>query len=427
MRTVPLFALLVAACGCEVTSEQIAAWRDTQKGPGKLREALRDPGLKPELRGHALAVLAELGMLSEIDADLAPQSPGDRAAVALQAAPRLIQLAGKSEGASLSKVEKSAKDALFQIRDLVPAAERGPVDDALIAWTTVDLAGRMTAGGQSSEKILSAIGAKAGPRLAAVLVDGASSEASRLTAAQLCNRVCDREARAQAGAKLVERAKRERVIQEATLQQLGLVGGDHAVAYLTQLGGDVRQTAQLRQKALFALAQSPDPAALAPVIALARDAKVPGEVRDAAFEVAEKIGAPAVPELIKLFPDKDEKVRWRAVEAALGAGKERAVVAVLETLPDGFAYPKEDLTSFVVHDLRLIGPPALPPLRQALASKRPLARLVAVLALGEIGKAGEAAAVEALAGDGAKIKGWPAGATVGSEAKSVAARLVGKP
>ena len=75
--------------------------------------------------------------------------------------------------------------------------------------------------------------------------------------------------------------------------------------------------------------------------------------------------------------DPDETVRWRAVEAALAAGKEKAVVPVLEALNPAGKYKQEDLDSYVVHDLVLVGPAALAPLQTEMASKNAVARKVA--------------------------------------------------
>jgi hypothetical protein len=84
--------------------------------------------------------------------------------------------------------------------------------------------------------------------------------------------------------------------------------------------------------------------------------------------------------------DSDSTVRWRAVEAALAAGKQNAVVPVLEGLDPAARYKKEDLDSFVVHDLVLVGPPALAPLKSELESKNAVARQVAQAAVTRIEK-----------------------------------------
>jgi len=88
--------------------------------------------------------------------------------------------------------------------------------------------------------------------------------------------------------------------------------------------------------------------------------------------------------LVLLMRSADETARWRAVEAALAAGKQNAVVPVLEGLDPGAKYKKADLDSFVVHDLVLVGAPALGPLKAELESKNAVARQVAEAAVAQI-------------------------------------------
>ncbi len=426
---ISLGLLALAAAGCEVTPEKIATWKGTQKGPDKLREAVRSASLKPELRGMALAALVEIGMVSEAEEELKASAEAERPEIVHAAVPLLVKLAqGDGPVDRTTRVQRNGKDALYQFRGYANAADRAAADDALIAWTTWDLAGRMNEGGHASDKILTAIGARAGPRLGEVIADARTSDGSRMAAATLLGKIGDRAARDRAGVALVERARKEKTLQDATLMQIGLVGGDHAVVYLTHLAEDGHLGEATRRKALLALAQGKpaDAAALPAALRLAGDGKAPGEVRDAAFELAESIGAPAVPGVVKLIGDKDEKVRWEAVETALKAGGPDAVAPVLEALSPSLTYPKDDLRSFIVHDLQMLGPPALPALRNELKSKSWVARLAAAMAIAQLGKADDAPLVASLAGDGTKLKGWPNGATVGSEAKSLGEALAQK-
>ncbi|MSP63065.1 MAG: hypothetical protein EXR72_22555 [Myxococcales bacterium] len=431
-RSLPLHALatvvglgLFVGVGCDVTPDKIATWKETERGPVKLREAVRNGSLAPDLRGLALTALVELGMLGDAEEDLKAGTEGDRKGTLHAAAPLLATMAKGDGAVETKRQQRNAKDALFQFRGYAAAEDLAAIDDALIAWTTVDLAGRMTAGGQSSEKILGAIGARAGARLAEVVGDGSTSDQSRMEAARLIGKAGDKAAREQAGATLVERARK--APKDDTLQQLGLVGGDHAVAFLTQLAEDGSKPEKLRKTALLSLAQGNDAAFLPAVMRIAGDAKAPLPVRDAAFTAAEKVGSAAVPGLIKLMEDKDEQVRWRAIEAAFKAGKAEAVAPVLEGLSTARSFSKDDLESFVVHDLELIGPLVLPALRGELKSKSWVARVVAVIALGKMGRAEDAARLEALAPDATRLKGWAGGGTIGSEARAAAALAKARP
>jgi HEAT repeat protein len=210
------------------------------------------------------------------------------------------------------------------------------------------------------------------------------------------------------------------------LQALGLIGGPHASAFLVDAAEHGNEKAS--EKALQALAQGrldhKDQAALAGALRICADKKAAGEVREAAFQLAEKIGPDAVSGLIQLMNDPEETVRWRAVEAALAAGKETAVSPVLEALSPSKSYKKEDLDSYVVHDLGLIGASAVPPLKGELKSKSWVAKVVAVRGLAAVGKAGDAGALEPLTADSTALPGW--GATLGTEAKGALAALKAK-
>jgi HEAT repeat protein len=419
-----LVLLVAGGAGCEVTPEKIEFWKTSERGPGKLRDTVGRRGVPVELRAMAAAGMVEIGAASEMATVVKGLDEADRRALVHATVPRLATLSQDKDASDrMTRKALEAKDALFLLREPAAPEDRGAIDDALLAWLTVDLATRLSAGGQGGEKMLEAIGARAGARLGEVVADASTSDASRMQAAELLGKLGDEAVREQAGARLVDRARRGRNVSEATLREIGLVGGGHAVAYLTALADDGHQTTDVRQKALLALALRGDAASLPAALRLALDRHAPPKVRDAAFEVAEKVGPPAVSGLVRMLGDKDEKVRWRAVEAALTAGKEKAIVPVLEGLPTSIGYSQDDLRSYVVHDLLAVGPAALAPLREGLKSSSWVARLAAVEALGQAGQAEDVARLSALAGDGWKLKGWSGGATIGSEARAAAEAL----
>jgi hypothetical protein len=382
---------LAAPIGCDApTPEKIAHWKETERGPKKLRDTVQAPGVDASLRGQALTALVELGMTSDAMADLSKLSDDERRNIIHDAVPRLATVARGTgvAGSATTRAQREAKDALFQLRSDAAAADKDAIDTALIEWTTADLAGRMSAGGNSSEKILLTVGAKAAPRLAELLVPGSQQ---LLPAASLLGKVADPDTRARAADGLIQklRVAGPRGLDDESLQALGLVGGPRATAFLVDTA-EHAPAEEKREKALFALAQgtlsSGDTAAQAAALRICADKKVPGKVREAAFQLAEKIGPTAVSDLVKLMHDSDETVRWRSVEAALTAGKDKAVVPVLEALNPSGKYKKEDLDSYVVHDLTLVGPSAMAPLKGELASKNPVARQVAQAALAKLSK-----------------------------------------
>ena len=378
-----------ATSGCSPTPEKIAHWKETERGPRKLRDVLADNGLDPSLRGQALAALVEIGMAQDALADLAKVDDKDRKAIIHDAVPRLAELARGSgiAGAATTRAQREAKDALYLLRNDAAPADRDLADKALIEWTTADLSGRMSSGGHSSEQILLAIGAKAAPRLSELMQPGSSQ---LVPAAAIFGKVAPRDARASAADALIGRIQKAgpRGLDEEALQALGLIGGPRATAFLVDQAEHARQE-ETREKALLALAQGNpsegDSALQAAALRIAGDKKAPGKVREAAFGLLEKMPT-SVTGLVTLMHDPDETVRWRAVEAALAAGKERAVVPVLEALDPVGKYKQEDLDSYVVHDLVLVGPAALPPLQTELASKNAVARKVAGEAVAQLQK-----------------------------------------
>jgi HEAT repeat protein len=426
-----LLAVAFLACisgGCEVTPDKIAHWKETERGPRKLREALANDSLAPALRGQAFSALVELGMTQEALTDLEKSPDAARQAVVHEAVPHLTALLGKLGAPDpTTRQQREAKDALFALRKDANPADHTQIDEVLVAWTTADLVGRMSQGGNSSEKILMAVGPHAAPKLMSLLV---ANSPQTITAASLLGKLGDDATRARAADQLVAALRKSpsAAQSEPMLQALGLIGGPHASAYLVDAAEHGNERA--REKALLALAQGrldhADQAALAGALRICADKKAPGEVREAGFQLAEKIGPTAVPGLIQLMNDSDETVRWRAVEAALSAGKDGAVAPVLEALAPGRPYKKDDLDSYVVHDLGMLGPGAVAPLKDELKSKSWVARLVAVRGLAAVGKAGDAAALEPLVADATPLKGWAGGATLGTEAKGAVAALKAK-
>lgn len=378
--------LVSGAAGCKPTAADLAHWKETERGPRKLRDALGRSGLAPSLRAMALVELVELGQSAEALAQLAALAPPERTAILHQAVPRLAKSArGQGvAGAATTQAQREAKDALFTLRPTASAEDREAIDRALIEWTTADLAGRMTAGAHSSKVILQAIGLPAAARLTALLQPGSKQ---LLPAASLLGQIADAPRRDSAAQALLDRARQLGQIDSEALRALGLIGGSAATAYLLQTAQKGPEA--LRRPALAALAQGRlDPADTETVkvaLRIAEDRRAAGELREAAFSLLEKLPA-AVPGLVALIPHADPRVRWRAVEAALAAGKERAVVPVLEALDPHGKYKKDDLDSFVVHDLVLLGPSAEPALRSELASHNPVAKGVAGSALAQLQK-----------------------------------------
>jgi hypothetical protein len=418
--------VLVGVMGCDgVSPEKIEQWKGTQKGPEKIEAALRDPSLAPNLRALAAAAMTEMGSPEKLDQAM-PDIPANQRWEMLKT---LVPLYSKTvESAPLPKV-RDARDALFSVRAYAQTEDQAKIDAVILASLEKDLKdGRLSGGRHSLDKMLVAIGPPSGPMLVRLIAD---PKVSFKGLAELLLKVGDEAARDKGGAALVRRAVAEGKIPNDMWIAIGTLGGANVTEFLTQkVQKSPPEEAAMAAKALQ---QTRYPSVLPLALKISADPKADNLVRDEMFGVVEKIGGPEAQKglLGIIANDKKDLVRYRAYEAALEAGKLEAVVPALEAFPASLSFKHEDVVDFLVKDITKLGMPAKPEVLKALSSKSPLARLVAVLALEaplanprqSLGAASDAAAVLKLADDKASPKGLPAGMTVGSEAKRVAAVL----
>jgi hypothetical protein len=441
-RPALLLCLAALLCGgCQVTSEDITRWKGTEKGPGKLRAVLHDAEAAPELRAQAAVALIDIRRGDEVRAEIEALPESSRRPLLQRILPALADVVQKGPpDVSPTRAQIEAKDALFRLRGLGSPEDRTLVDETLVAWTTADLIGRMSAGSFGTEQIITTVGNRAQGALLAILSRATIDSPSLLPAASLLGRVGDREAKGHGAELLIKllqpvlsgtggkEVPPQRQVDEV-LRSLGLLGGPAAGKFLADLAarGPVGQ----RGQALAALRETGDPVALDLALRIAWDRKEPGSLREAAFAYLEKVGEIAVNGLCKIIADprdpsdQGDVARFRAVEAALSAGGGAAIARVLDALPVEHAYGREDFISFIVHQITPLGSSALPQLREALKARSWVARSAALMALSEMGKIeADQAAILALAGDGEKLrgKGWQV-ATVGELAKEQAGHM----
>jgi HEAT repeat protein len=419
-RLVRLVALAtVATAGCDsVTSEKIQTWKGTVKGPGKLEDAWKAPAVEPRLRAEAAVALYELGKADVVELGLPTVAPAERSVLVA------AMFGTFAAGLKDPKVERvrDARDGLYAIRPYATAGEQASIDRALLPVIEADLRAGRTAGGRHSlDKILMAIGSGAGPMLLGLLSD---AKVPFQGVVELLGKVADHETREKAGVALVKRAG-DAPVSPQMWQALGAMGGKTVVEFLrrrVEAGGetDATQAAQALQHV------ARDPALVPWALRLAGDAKVNKGVRDEMFGLCEYLGGPQARDgLLRIIAsDPDEMVRYRAFEAALATGKSPTILAALEAFSPNLSFKREDVVDLLVKDVQKVGPMARPALVKVLASQAPLARLVAVLALEQLGGSAEAAAVEKLATDAGKVKGIAD--PIGKEAARVAAVLKNK-
>lgn len=413
LRWAPALLILVAACSTRVTSENIATWKTTQKGPERLHDALADHGVAAKLRAEAAVALIDIGRGEEVEQILAAAPADDRAEIVKALEPQLeVAMKDPSPDKALAY-----RDELFSLRAGAPAEDQKRIDNALLGSLEAEMkTGKLRQGRHSLDKMLTAIGAPAGAMLVRVL---ALPEVPYAPAAEMLGKIGDEAARDKGAAALVGRASQIKDADrspEKLDRALGMIGGPTAVTYLEHEVSACKGEPAL--VATRALRERRDPSVLPFALKIASDPKADKALRDEMFEVVANVGGlEAEKGLLGIISsDKDEMVRYRAFDAELTARKADGIVPALEAFPASATYKRVDVDDLLVKLIEKLGQPARPALVQALGSRVPLARMTAAMALAQIGRPDDAAALNKVASDSATIKGFPAGDTVGKEA-----------
>ncbi len=173
------FAALVAAfclAACHVTTADIAHWKRTQKGPGKIVAVLLSHEYPTELRVDAALALVEM---ERVDVDGVEQlglaverlAADDRArlgAIVDGLAPELVRLlaagatppAADADPASAAPplLQVRAKDAAFRVSAHASAGAKARLGRALLDWFAADYPRRAMIGAVSAEQAAEAFG-----------------------------------------------------------------------------------------------------------------------------------------------------------------------------------------------------------------------------------------------------------------------------
>jgi HEAT repeat protein len=403
-----------------VTSENIALWKTTAKGPDRLHEALGDHSVPAKLRAEAAVALVDMGHDDEVDTLLTNAPADDRAEIAKSLEP-LYEVAMKDPSPDKAL---AYRDALFSLRGVAPGEDQRRIDDALLGSLEAEMkTGKVRQGRHSLDKMMTAIGAPAGEMLVRVL---ATPDVPYVPAAEMLGKVGDETARDKGATALVARVPQIRAAEkspEKLDRALGMIGGPTAVKFLEHQATTGKGDEPLM--AARALTERRDPSVLPFALKIASDPKADKALRDEMFGVVEGIGGLEAEKglLGVISSDKEEIVRYRAFEAMLGARKAEGIVPALEAFPASVAYKKVDVDDLLVKLIEKLGQSARPPLVQALGSHVALARMTAVMTLAHVGKPEDAAALAKLTSDSASIKGFPPGDTIGKEAAEAAAAL----
>jgi hypothetical protein len=412
----------VFSVGCnKPTSDSIQLWKTTEKGPEKLHETLADHAVPAKLRAEAAVAMVDIGKGEEVDTVIAGLPADDRAEIAKTLIPA-YEAAMTAQGPGGQR-GLDYRDALFSLRQSVPAEDKKRIDGILLPALEADFkAGKLRQGRHSLDKMLTAIGAESTGMLISVLGMDAPYEQAATELAKLG----DEASRDKGAAALIARVPKLKTTDkrpDLVYKALGALGGPTAVKYLedkiTSNDKDAKEDGVLATRAL---GERRDPAVLPFALKVAGDPKADKTIRDEMFGVVEGIGGlDAEKGLVGIISsDKDEIVRYRAFESVLAARKADGIQPGLEAFPASAAYKKVDVDDLLVKLIEKQGAAARPALVKTLGSRAPLARMTAAMALEQVGHAPDAPALEKIAGDTAPVKGFPAGETVGKQAARAA-------
>ena len=416
-----LVILALFMVGCEVTSEKINIWKQSTRGAAKIRAAIRDTGQTMEIRIEATQALAEMGLTQPLAEDLKILAQSDRETIISALSKGLVSKMKGSNPNETTRVQIQAKDALYSIRPLISEADREGIDKELVTWLVDDYQQR-DAGDHSADKIIKDAAAT-GAKVMAEMID--LEGAPTVVIASLLRRGADEKLREVAGKKLVSVAKEQSPPTVAIFRALGVVGSLTAINYLA---GVVKSDASLEHRvwAMRAIALYPHASMIPLARTYAADVTLKDDLailRDDAFTLLERIRHDdSQNALISFLTDKDDLVRYRAVESLITGWGAAGLSKLLASLPSSYTYKKEDLLELVERPVIALGNDILPPLRKALASDNWIARLIGVRILSKVGNKTDLPALQKLEADSTKLKGWAGGETIGSEAaKAVAA------
>lgn len=429
-RLIAVVFVLLAACGDDVSHENLDKWMQTEKGPGKLKEAVANADLDPDLSAHAaenLLIIREDAAVREAVPRLSEER---RARVLEKLAPRLWRLA-RIEGELTAPNEQqiAAKDLLFDLREHAAGPVRATIDQYLVDWYTGGYyKGRAGVGRWTGAQVMRAIGEAAGPGMvkAANAVIGAPKQDG----------------------------KRVRVDDELLLG-LAVTGHPEAVKYVVDVVQLDRGDDTLAERALDALYQAfVEPpaqlfervpgAALVPHVpaltTIAHDEDSSNPMVNDAVSLIAAAGPPhCVAPLVAMIdrPNADPRYLWVGANNALRCGGADAIVDVVRAMPTGGSYEHEALQGAVIGEIARMSPPAqvVGAARELLDEKSWVARWVGAEVLAAVGSKEDKARIEALRKDRTRLHGYwgdqselpkaerKAEPTLGERAAELAAKL----
>jgi hypothetical protein len=415
-----LLVVAVGAVACGPSSAKIQSWKGQEpEGTQKLAAVVGDPGVDPALRGEAAAALVETGHNQELESAIAGLDIDARAALVPRAVVGLTPLV-----ASGGDRAGEARAALYALREQVAAADaRVRIDAVLFPALVADVrAGRERAGRLAVKDMLVGIGPPIVQSLLPLLEDPAVPFASIV---EVMDKVGDTDTKDRAGAALVTRAGKLPSLPETLPPAMNTLGGQAPADFLMKVvDGSNPTDAERAAAALAKLYRAKGVASFA-----ARKAGTPTTapaLRDKLFVVTEESHSDEAKQalLALIRGSLEPATRYRAFRALLKSAGGGGLLEGLEAFPANASYTHDDVHQQIVAPVSAMpGFDTRPPMFKAFESKAPLARLVAVLVIGNMGFESDAANLDKLAKDQGAVKGLPPDDRVGRQATRMAAQL----
>jgi hypothetical protein len=378
LARVLLLAVLAFAAGCEKPNhENLDKWMNTQKGPGKLKNALADESLDADLSAHAAANLVRINSEPDVRAAIEHMSPARKIAVIGKLAPKLWDLARvEREDALPGPQQINAKDMLVFVRKHADDAERAQIDGYLVDWYGVmSYEERAKRGATLGAAVMRMVGPAGGKKLISVLNGLIAAPGQQTTRFRIGDELM-----------LGMAASGE---PEAVRYLLDVARMDRGDPSLPKRAMTALHTAYVDPRGLFDLAApAPLAANVRGLVTIAKDEALAGQAANDAIELIRASGpATCFEPLVGMvgYPHRDPRFRYAVTYAALHCGGATSITQVVRAMPDG-SYARDELDGAVAGEIAKLTPkPAVvDALRQLLADKGKLPKWVAIEALGAL-------------------------------------------
>ena len=203
----------VLLAGCKVDSDDVQQWKETVKGPTRLRAVIGSDRYSPELRTEAALAIVEmdrndidaLSILSKAFDDLQRQDRATSETIVGGMIPRLqalLSTAPDPEAQGPDPMQVRAKDAAYMVVPYAPESSRNELIRAVVGWYSADFEGRSLAGDYSAEQVTRALGAEAAGMLVDALHEKMPPQAI-IKIAEIIGEDGDEQTKKRAGARLV--------------------------------------------------------------------------------------------------------------------------------------------------------------------------------------------------------------------------------